>query len=76
MGKKPVLSEIDKMLAKGKDFELTDAQYEKLTGKPLPKNKYYLSNSSAIAQHAKKNDYCIEVIEKKIILKKKKGTLK
>ena len=73
MRSSPTFQEIDKMFAKGKDFELTDAQYEKLTGTPLPKDKYYLSNRSAIAKHAKKNDYFIKVIEKKIVLTKRKG---
>ena len=69
----PVLCEIDKIFAKGQDFELTDAQYEKLTGTRLPKDKYYLSNRSAIEKKKKKNGYSMKVIEKKIILTKRKG---
>ena len=68
---KPKLDEIEKLLQQGKDFFLTDAQYEKLTGIPLPKDSYYLKNRSALAKIAKNADYVIEVIEKRVILTKK-----
>lgn len=68
---KPKLEEIEKLLSKGKEISLTDAQYEKLTGIPLPKNNYYLKNRSALAKIAKNADYVIEVIEKRVILTKK-----
>ena len=34
---KPNLAEIEKMLKEGKQFSLTDAQYTKKAGRPLPK---------------------------------------
>ena len=36
---KPNLAEIEKMLKEGKRFSLTDAQYTKKAGRPLPKGK-------------------------------------
>ncbi len=68
---KPKLDEIEKFLSKGKEISLTDAQYEKLTGIPLPKDSYYLKNNSALAKSANKAGFKIEVIEKKVLLKKK-----
>ena len=47
---KPNLAEIEKMLKEGKQFSLTDAQYTKKAGRPLPKGKSYLVNRSALAK--------------------------
>ena len=52
------------------DFSLTESQYEKSIGKPLPRNYYYLKNQSALAKEAKKHGYQIEIIEKTVCLKK------
>lgn len=71
MGKRPDLSELEKMFSKGIEFELTDAQYEKKTGIPLPKGIYYLKNQSALAKLVSKMDYSMEVIEKQVIFRKK-----
>lgn len=50
------------------DFSLTEKQYEKSTGKPLPKGYYYLKNKSALANLAKKYGYIIEIKEKTLCL--------
>ena len=71
MSKKPNLTSLGNLFESGKDFELTDAQYEKKTGAPLPKHKYYILNQSALAKEAQKYGYELELIEKKVILKKK-----
>lgn len=71
MAKKPNFNELKKLFEANKDFELTDAQYEKKTGIPLPKDKYYTKTKSALANIAKEYGYCVEVIEKKVILKRK-----
>ena len=71
MAKKPNFSELKKLFEANKDFELTDAQYEKKTGAPLPKNKYYTITNSALAKLAKIHGYSIEFVEKRVILKRK-----
>lgn len=71
MGKHPDLSALTSMFGKGQNFELTDAQYERKTGVPLPKGSYYLRNRSAVARVAMENGYSIEVIEKRIVFTKK-----
>ena len=70
MSKKPKIANLKMLFEKGKDFTLTDSQYESKTGAPLPKNKSYLKNRSALAIEAQKSGYSIEVIEKTGILKK------
>lgn len=57
---------------KGEDFSLTDEKYEKLTGKDLPKNKYYLTKNSALAKRAKKYGYTVSVVPKVVIFSKEK----
>ena len=71
MSKKPNLKSLVNLFESGEDFELTDAQYEKKTGAPLPKGTYYILNKSASAKEAQKYGYELELIEKKVILKKK-----
>lgn len=66
MGKHPKLNEIEKRLTSGENFELTDAQYEGMTGVPLPKDKNYLKKRSALANAATKEGYRLEVIEKTV----------
>lgn len=70
MTKKPDLKPLISLFESGKDFELTDAQYEKKTGAPLPKAKNYILNKSALAREAQKYGYKLEVIEKKVLIKK------
>ena len=67
MGKKPNLVELKNLFKHNKDFELTDAQYERKTGAPLPKDKYYIKAKSALCKLAKEYNYNIEVIEKRVI---------
>ena len=67
MAKKPKLEALDGLFRSGKNFELTDAQYERKTGAMLPKGKSYLLNQSALARKAAKNGYSISVIEKTVI---------
>jgi hypothetical protein len=52
------------------EFSLTESQYEKSVGKPLPKNHYYLKNDSALAKEAKKRGYYIEIKERTVCLKR------
>ena len=53
-------------------FSLTESQYEKSTGRPLPKGYYYLKNKSALAKIAKEHGFVIEIQEKTVCFKKKK----
>ena len=46
------------------EFSLTESQYEKSVGKPLPKN------DSALAKEAKKRGYYIEIKERTVCLKR------
>lgn len=71
MAKKPNLKNLESLFKTSSEFSLTDAQYEKKTGASLPKNTSYLKNNSALAKKAKEYGYTIEVIEKKVLLKKK-----
>lgn len=71
MSKKPNLKALESLFKNGESFELTDAQYEKKTGAPLPKSKQYIIKESALAKEASKYGYFLEVIEKKVLLKKK-----
>lgn len=68
MGKHPNLDGLGNLIEKGKDFHLTGAQYEELTGVPLPKTRSYLLYDSAIARWAKDHGYEItDIIEKPVI---------
>ena len=69
--KRPKLELLDKYFNKD-SFELTDSRYEKLTGCPLPKDKSYLKNKSALSKKCKELGFVIvEVQEKKVLIKKK-----
>lgn len=70
MSKKPKINNLEIFFKRGENFSLTDAQYEKETGAMLPKSPYYIKNKSALAKMAKKYGFCIEVIEKTVIIKK------
>ena len=72
MGKHPKLENLDDLLDKGKDFSLTDAQYEKKVGIPLPKVIDYLLNRSALARKCREKGYTITVQEKTVFFKKEK----
>lgn len=72
MGKHPNLSALEDLFGKGKDFKLTDAQYEKKVGTALPKDKYYLKNNSALSRMAESKGFKVEVIEKTVKFTKEK----
>lgn len=52
------LSGLDDLFAQGKDFELTDAQYEELVKRPLPKDSSYVKHYSPLACRAKEKGLC------------------
>lgn len=70
MGKKPNLNKLNYLFDK-ESFELTDAKYEKLTGVPMPKDKYYLLNKSALAKKCRELGYNLILQEKLITVVKK-----
>ena len=67
----PKLDKIEKMLEKGKDFELSNEQYKTRTGADFPKSRYYAEKNSAVAKKAKEYGYYIEVIPQRILFIKK-----
>ncbi len=73
MAKHPNLDELNDLFDKGKDFRLTDKQYETKTGTMLPKDKYYLVNKSALARKAKEQGYVLNVMEKTVVFTKKEA---
>ena len=67
MSKRPKLDELDYLFDTGADFQITSKEYEDKTGIPLPKNKSYLINKSALAQMAKERGYIItDIIEESV----------
>lgn len=60
------------LLEAAEDFSITEKQYFKSTGRNMPKNTYYLKNSSALSKKAKEYGYSIEINERTILLKKEK----
>jgi len=70
---KPKLDEIEKMLAKGITFSLTEAQYEKKTGARLPKDNGYLVRKSALAKRCEEYGYMLRLQEKVVYLEKRKS---
>ena len=72
MGKHPKLENLNDVFEKGKDFSLTDAQYEKKVGISLPKGSDYLLNRSALARKCKEKGYTISVQEKTVYFRKEK----
>lgn len=71
MGRHPKLENLEQLFKKGKNFSLTDAEYEKKTGVMLPKDKSYLKNRSALAKKAKEAGFVVDVIEKQVVFRKK-----
>ena len=61
---------ITPLFESNREFSLTESQYERSVGKPLPKYYYYLKNNSALAREAQKHGYYIEIKEKTVCLKK------
>lgn len=67
MSKRPKLDELDYLFEAGEDFQITSKEYESKTGAPLPKNKSYLINNSALAQMAKERGYIItDIVEESV----------
>ncbi|MBE6967947.1 MAG: hypothetical protein E7444_05880 [Ruminococcaceae bacterium] len=68
MGKHPNLNELEYLFEKGVDFHLTAREYEKKTGIPLPKDKNYIKNGSALARRVAEHGFeIIEIQEKPVI---------
>lgn len=59
-------SELESILNSSIDFSLTEKQYEKLTGRPMPKDTGYLIQRSALARFAKSRGLRVQVREKTI----------
>ncbi|MBR0210900.1 MAG: hypothetical protein IJQ46_00725 [Oscillospiraceae bacterium] len=70
MAKHPKLENLDGLFNSENRFELTDKQYEKKTGAPLPKDARYLLKESALARKAREQGFRIELIEKRVIFTK------
>ena len=77
MGKNPDIDKLDDLFESGADFRLTGKLYEERTGVPLPKEKSYIKNGSALSRKAAEHGYVIAdvteqpVIVKTVIFKKK-----
>ena len=71
MARRPDLSKLDSWLGKKDRIDLTDAEYENITGLALPKDRYYLLNRSALARRCIENGYEIRLIDKRVIIEKK-----
>ena len=54
-------SELESILNSSIDFSLTEKQYEKLTGRPMPKDTGYLIQRSALARFAKSRGLRVQV---------------
>lgn len=63
-------SKIKNMVDSSLDFSITEKQYEKLTGRKLPKDNSYIINKSALANFAKSNNLKIIIQEKTIRFEK------
>lgn len=60
-------SALESIINSSIDFSLTEKQYEKLTGRAMPKDTGYLIRQSALARFAKKSrGLSIQVREKTI----------
>lgn len=59
-------SELESILNSSIDFSLTEKQYEKLTGRAMPKDTGYLIQRSALARFAKSRGLRVQVREKTI----------
>lgn len=63
-------SKIEYMLQSSMDFSLSEKQYEKLTGRKMPKDTAYLIQRSALSRFANKLGLRICVQEKTISFEK------
>lgn len=79
MAKKLDLAPLNGLFAKGKDFELTDFEYEEKIGKPLPGDTDYIKSRSPLAKKAKEHGFTIAavmnqpVVQRTVIFKKIKS---
>lgn len=62
MAGKPNLAGIEEMMQSNMDFSMTLTQYECSTGIPLPKEKSYTEQRSAVARCAKRNGFRVKVV--------------
>lgn len=72
MPKHPKLDSIRKLLESGESFSLTEKEYAKKTGVPLPKENKYIKNNSALANLAKEYGYELAIQERTVTLVKKR----
>lgn len=70
MGRKLNFDELDDLFEQGEDFRLTDKEYEKRVGSPLPKEKSYIKNRSPFGEKARKCGYMIADIEEKAVVER------
>ena len=59
-------SALESIINSSIDFSLTEKQYEKLTGRAMPKDTGYLIQRSALARFAKSRGLRVQVREKTI----------
>ena len=77
MGRKLNLDALDDLFEQGKDFRLSDKEYAKRVGYPLPQRKDYIKNRSPFTTRAREKGFVIvdieeqPIIERTVILKKK-----
>lgn len=64
-------SQIENMMRSSLNFSLSEKQYEKLTGRKMPKDTSYLIRRSALSRFAEEKGLKITVQEKTISFEKK-----
>ena len=68
MGRRMDLEEFDDLFSSGRDFEITDAEYEERVRKRLPKTKSAIvGKGTPLGRKAEANGYDIHVEERPII---------
>lgn len=82
MATKMSLNELNEFFCSGRDFELTDIEYETRIGKPLPKSDSYIRRKdSPLGRKAAEYGYNIRVVDKiiqthqRVIICTKEGNL-
>lgn len=60
-------SKIKEMLKTSQSFSLTEDQYRKMIGRDLPKDLYYLTHKSALAEFAKSMGLEVRVRGERVI---------
>ncbi len=59
-------SKLENMFKSSSNFSLSAQQYEKIVGRKMPKNKYYLTKKSALATFARTRGFTVVVQEETI----------